>query len=447
MGQTRDDRTLETLAMKTPFEVKVERIIPGGRGIAFLNKRAVFLPLVAPGDRVQVNQFIDRGSYLDVLGSAVVESSSQRQSAPCLYFGTCGGCDFQHISYQNQLLSKRDILRDALVHVGKIHVTTGQIDLVASPPLAYRNRLQLKVLRQGDTFSWGFFQSGSHQVCPINRCLIATDSLWEMLSELKSFLEHSPLTLRHLVQVEVFQGDAAATLVDLRVKRDVDTLDIFKRELQGNSFDLGARKVNVFVSLSQKQSLRVLGPGHVRKTVGVFKYRVSRGTFFQVNDSMLKPLLESATKGLNGATALDLHCGVGFFTLPLTRSFGRVLAVDQNTSAIRDIRENIKANGISNCRLFNLDLDTFLRIHKRELDHLDLVLLDPPRKGIPKQTVKRVVELNASKVVYVSCDPSTLARDLAIFLRWGYSIISLEILDLFPQSHHLETVARLEKRG
>jgi len=432
--------------MKIPFEVKVERVIPGGKGLAFLNKRAVFIPLVAPGDRVQVNQFIDRGGYLEVLGSKVVEESSQRQSAPCFYFGTCGGCDFQHISYQNQLLNKRDILRDALVHVGKIQVSTSQIGVLASYPLAYRNRLQLKILRQGKTFSWGFFQGGSHQVCPIDSCLIARDSIWEMLPELKRFLENSPLTLKNLIQVEVFQGDATETLVDLRVKQEFHTLDIFKRELRTNSFDLQIRKVNVFVSFSQKQRLRVVGPGYVRKTVGAFRYRVSRGAFFQVNDFMLEPLLEAATKGLHGATALDLYCGVGFFTLPLTRSFSQVLAVDQNPSAILDIQKNIKTNGIRNCRLFNLELDAFLRIHKQQLDNLDLLLLDPPRKGIPKQTVKKVVELNVSKVVYVSCDPSMLARDLAIFLRGGYSIMSLEILDLFPQSHHMETVARLERR-
>ena len=138
---------------------------------------------------------------------------------------------------------------------------------------------------------------------------------------------------------------------------------------------------------------------------------------------------------------------MGFFTLPLATKFDLVWAVDQNAAAILDIESNARANRCRNCRIYHRDLDTFLRDRRRDLDQVDLVLLDPPRSGIPKAAVGRVADLKAPRVVYVSCDPSTLARDLAIFLGRGYAVESLEIVDLFPQSHHLETIARLKRIG
>ena len=205
--------------------------------------------------------------------------------------------------------------------------------------------------------------------------------------------------------------------------------------------------MSLYLSRSQKRTLRVLGPGFVHKTVGEWKFRVSRGSFFQVNEFMLEILIQRATQGPRGARALDLFCGVGFFTLPLATKFDLVWAVDQNAAAILDIESNARANRCRNCRIFHRDLDTFLRDRRRDLEELDLVLLDPPRSGIPKTTVGRVADLKAPRVVYVSCDPSTLARDLAIFLGRGYAVESLEIVDLFPQSHHLETIARLKRIG
>ena len=428
-----------------PFEVKVERMIPGGKGIAFLDKRAIFLPLVVPGDRVRVKEAVDRGNYLEVLKSELVEASPDRRQPPCRYFGRCGGCDFQQMTDRRQLDSKEEILSDALWHVGKIRGADSRIGRIPSPPSGYRNRLQLKILFQNGRVSWGFFERASHRVIEIDRCCIAMDSLWSILPELKAFLERSPLTLASLTEVDIFQGDGREILIDLKVKPDATGLPLLQRDLLASPFHWGRRTVSLYLSRSRKRTLRLLGPGYVHKTVGAWKYRISRGSFFQVNDFMLESLRERVTRGVGGARALDLYCGVGFFTLPLATKFDHVLAVDQNPSAILDCRKNVRGNGFRNCRVFHRELDVFLRVQRRELEGIDLVLLDPPRSGVPRQTVRKVAELKAPHVVYVSCDPSTLARDLAIFLGLGYGVESLEVVDLFPQSHHLETVARLKR--
>ena len=429
------------------FQVTVERMIPGGKGIAFLEKKAVFLPLVVPGDRIRIRQVADRGSYLEVLDSELVQASPDRQQPPCPYFGRCGGCDFQQMNPRRQLDSKVEILTDALHHVGRIRGAESRIVLNPSPVTVYRNRLQLRVLSRNGRVSWGFFERASHRVVEIDRCRIATDALWAILPDLQSFLECSPTTLACLTEVEIFQGDEQESLIDLKLKPGAAKLSLFKEDLLAGRFDWGSRRVSLYLSRSQKRTLRVLGPGFVHKTVGEWKFRVSRGSFFQVNDFMLEVLSQRATQGPGGSRALDLFCGVGFFTLPLATKFDLVWAVDQNAAAILDIESNARANRCRNCRIFHRDLDTFLRDRRRDLEELDLVLLDPPRSGIPKTTVGRVADLKAPRVVYVSCDPSTLARDLAIFLGRGYAVESLEIVDLFPQSHHLETIARLKRIG
>ena len=428
-------------------QVTVERMIPGGKGIAFLEKKAVFLPLVVPGDRIRIRQAADRGSYLEVLDSELVQASPDRQQPPCPYFGRCGGCDFQQMNPRRQLDSKAEILTDALHHVGRIRGAESRIVLNPSPVTVYRNRLQLRVLSRNGRVSWGFFERASHRVVEIDRCRIATDALWAVLPDLQSFLERSPMTLACLTEVEIFQGDDQESLIDLKLKPGTAKLSLFKEDLLAGRFDWGSRRMSLYLSRSQKRTLRVLGPGFVHKTVGEWKFRVSRGSFFQVNEFMLEILIQRATQGPGGSRALDLFCGVGFFTLPLATKFDLVWAVDQNAAAILDIESNARANRCRNCRIFHRDLDTFLRDRRRDLEEVDLVLLDPPRSGIPKTTVGRVADLKAPRVVYVSCDPSTLARDLAIFLGRGYAVESLEIVDLFPQSHHLEAIARLKRIG
>ncbi len=430
--------------MKT-FQVTVERMIPGGKGIAFLEKKAVFLPLAVPGDRVLVKRVADRGSYLEVLDGELVEASPDRQEPPCPYFGRCGGCDFQQMNLRRQLDGKAEILTDALRRVGRIGGAQSGIARIPSPGSAYRNRLQLKVLARNGRVSWGFFERASHRVVEVDRCRISLDRLWSILPDLRTFLERSPTTVGRLSEVEMFQGDGEEALIDLKLKPGAESLSILKRELLAGGFDWERRPPSLYLSRSQKRALRVSGPGFVRKTVGEWTFRVSRGSFFQVNDFMLESLSHRATQGLSGSRALDLFCGVGFFTLPLSRNFAQVWAVDRNAAAILDMEANARANGRRNCRIFHRDLDAFLRDRRRDLEALDLVLLDPPRSGIPKATVGRVADLAASRIVYVSCDPSTLARDLAIILGRGYAIESLEIVDLFPHSHHLEAIARLKR--
>jgi len=233
------------------FQVTVERMIPGGKGIAFLEKKAVFLPLVVPGDRVLVKQAADRGSYLEVMDSELIEASPDRQTPPCPYFGRCGGCDFQQMTVPRQVDSKAEILTDALRRVGRIGDSLSGIVRISSPDSAYRNRLQLKALARNGKVSWGFFERASHRVVEVDRCRIALDGLWAVLPDLRTFLERSPMTVGCLSEVEIFQGDGEEVLIDLKLMPGAENLSILKRDLLAGGFDWKRRPVSLYPSRSQ----------------------------------------------------------------------------------------------------------------------------------------------------------------------------------------------------
>ena len=430
--------------MRVPFLVTIERIIPGGHGLAFQDGHATFVPLSVPGDRVLIHQFRDKRHYLEAQSIEIVEGAPERVVPPCPYFGDCGGCDFQHMTYDRQLQSKREILLDALSRVGKIRLSTSEISLVPSPPFVYRNRLQLKVISK-DNFSWGFYANASRRVCPVQRCLIASEKLWQFLPDLQRLLEASPNVCSRLEEVEVFQGDHEQFLVDFRLAGTSAGLEQLGRDLRRYLTERQGVSVTLFLSTRSGEAAKVWGDGHVWKSVDGLEYRVSRGSFFQVNDFLLSKLLVAGVKGLSGKKALDLYCGVGFFALGLAKTFEEVWTVEKNSFAIEDLKENMLRNQVTNIRMFHEDLADF--VHRSEsLEGLDLVLLDPPRAGLAKDSVAQLAKLGAPNVVYVSCDPATLARDIRIFLDHHYELSSVCVLDLFPQTHHLETVARLRKK-
>jgi 23S rRNA (uracil1939-C5)-methyltransferase len=194
-----------------------------------------------------------------------------------------------------------------------------------------------------------------------------------------------------------------------------------------------------------RESHLLCGPGFVWKTAGGVRYRVSHGAFFQVNDPMMPVLQRTATQGLAGQCALELFCGVGFFTVPLSRNFTQIEVLEGNPFAVNDLKENLRENGVENCRISGSDLSAAMHAGRWRSGQFDLLFIDPPRSGLPKATVEAIARLGCPNFVYVSCDPATLARDLRILLSSGYEIVSLDLLDLFPQTHHLETIARLRK--
>ncbi len=428
------------------FVVQIERIIPGGRGLGFLQGKPVFVPYSAPRDHIAVKGYRDHGSYIEAHNTEVIEPSSCRTIPPCIYFGYCGGCNLQQVDYQAQLLAKRDILLDTLQRVGKINFLPDHISLTPSPPWSYRNRLQLKIDPRGNKISWGFHRTESHEIVALEECLIISQSLWRIVSQLRSKVETCSTLIPFLSGCQIFEGCDKRYLVNLELKADDSGVESLRKVVLESSWCFDNAEVRLSFSSSTGRIVAVSGPTYVHKTVGSSRYRVSQGSFFQVNDFLLENLRSMGVGVSTGKLALDLYCGVGFFTLALATKFDRVMAVENHPICRQDLLCNLEENGALGCQVFPLEVSIFLENYKRSLDSVDFILLDPPRAGASLETVKKVASLHATEVVYVSCDPATLARDLKVFVGFGYEIASLDILDLFPQTHHLETVARLRNR-
>ncbi len=383
------------------LEVTIEKIVPRGLGLAFAEGLTIFVPLSAPGDRLiaRLEQIKGRTAFAEI--ESIIEPSPARGVPPCKYFGTCGGCDFQQFPYERQLAEKVGMLQDSLRRIGKIEI--GEIPIVPSPrPLAYRTRALWRVdTRAG---AMGYYKRNSHDVVDIDHCPILDPALDATLQQFRSGLDASRFW-EEKAPVEAAIGSDGTVSI--------------------NAPDLAEATREVTVEAAGE------------------RYTFDARSFFQGNLSIVDKLIELATAGASGGHALDLYCGVGLFSLPLARSFANVTGVEANGRAIEFAERNASSAGLANVKFFPEGVNSFL--FGRDVGETDFVLLDPPRAGTEKNVIQRIIKLGPKQVSYVSCDPSIFARDMRRFLDGGYGIDSLTALDLFPQTHHVETVARLSR--
>ncbi len=384
------------------LEVTVQKIVPRGLGLAFAENLTVFVPLSAPGDKLSVRLKEVKGKTAFAEIDAVIEGSTSRVDPPCKYFGTCGGCDLQQLSYEAQLAAKVEIIKDSLHRIGKIDPAS-DIPIVPSPkPLGYRTRAQWHLDTRNRRI--GYFKRGTHQVIDIDHCPILDPVLDETLAELRSDLDW-----------DGFLNETA--VVEAAVGTD--------ENISLNSVELPDDPAVIVFETSGE------------------RYAFDAQTFFQGNGSLAEKLIEAAIEASEGHHALDLYSGVGLFSLPLARRFANVTGIEGSEHAVTFARRNAADARLVNIKFFNDSVTEFLSA--RDVGETDLVLLDPPRSGTEKGVIDAIVRLRPAAISYVSCDPAILARDLRILIDGGYAIDSLTALDLFPQTHHVEAVVRLSR--
>jgi 23S rRNA (uracil1939-C5)-methyltransferase len=442
--------------------LSIEKLIYGGDGLARTptdtdgRSMAVFVPFVLPGERVEAEarggKSFSRGTL-----SQVVDASPDRIAALCPYFERCGGCHYQHIPYQRQLEFKAAILRETLQRVGRIDLHS-EIRLHPSPPFNYRNRTRLRV-RSAPEFELGYFRFGSHEFLPVQQCPISSPLINKTLARL---LELRGLDCPAAVEEIEFFSDAEDEhlLVWAYCVRDADSKQL-TRWSQSMQTELTAiagvtcfgprpgskqTKEN-FDDDEASEGKRVTQAGAIaiRYRTKEFEYRVSAGAFFQVNRHLIDGLVSVVTGDAGGERAIDFYAGVGLFSSVLARNFHHILGVEASQTAYADFVQNVPAN----VKAVGARTEDFLTNdysgNQRGRNRPDLVVLDPPRAGAGKKVIKALVQLGAPRVRYVSCDPATLARDLAQMLAAGYRIEEAHLFDLFPQTFHIESVMLLAR--
>jgi 23S rRNA (uracil1939-C5)-methyltransferase len=418
-----------------PFEFSPIKLVYGGEALGHYAGRTVLVPRVLPGERAEVEETRTAKGVVHARPLRILASAPERVEPPCPYFGRCGGCEYQHLDYERQTEAKREILRETLRRLGKV-IWDSEIPVHAGPAWNYRNRAELKLGRKaGGKAEIGFFESESHRLLPIDSCPILSPRLNSILSELRGDPWSSRLAACR--EMELFADD--------RDEKVVVTLRGTFQSKEGEALadDLLARLQGVAsVAIEGEEFHRVSGEPGIAYRVGEFEYHVSPGSFFQSSRFLLPELGTAVTGGESGLVALDLYAGVGLFSLPLARRFTQVLAVESDANSARDLAANARA--AKNIRAVEQTVSEYLR--RCGQSEPDLVVVDPPRSGVGIATLKMLLTLRPQRLNYVSCSPPTLARDLSFVLANGYELNSVEFFDFFPQTYHIESLARLTRK-
>jgi 23S rRNA (uracil1939-C5)-methyltransferase len=439
-----------------PLQIEIEKLVYGGDGLARLpaddqgRGKTVFVPFVLPGEQVDVSVIESRSGFVRAKLDTVLTPSPDRIAPDCPYFGGCGGCHYQHMNYETQLRHKADILRETLRRTAKLELQH-EIQLHPSPPWNYRNRTRMHV-RHTPEFTLGYYLYNSHDVLPVESCPISSPlinqaiaTVWnlgrekavpESLHGVQFFANHDDSQL--LVEAYVRPGTNPEELQPLgaamhRVLPAVVGVVVFA----ASSVEDESRQRAPLTSAPPENATAIGGNSLMYYAVGQ-QYRVSGGSFFQTNRYLVDTLTQVGTSNAGGRAALDLYAGVGLFTLPLARKFDQVLAVESSHKSFADLRLNVPAN----VKCIRTATERFLAERGPKLAP-DLVVVDPPRAGLGEKTAAALGRMSVSRVTYVSCDPATLSRDLRLLLESGFRVEQAHLVDMFPQTFHMETVVHL----
>ena len=438
------------------MDLTIEKLIYGGDGLARLpadekgRGKAVFVPFVLEGEKVAATITEEKPGFARVRVNEILEGSAARIEPKCPYFQRCGGCHYQHTSYEHQLEIKSAILKENLRRLAKLELAS-EIEVHASPPWNYRNRTRLQVRAEGE-FALGYFQFGSHTVLPVEECPISSPLinraiaiLWKLgregqipeeWREIELFVNEDDTKL----QLELYCGPRLEKPQRAQAGRD------FAERLQHEMPEV----ISIYVfaqtmSVERGAQARVsegpdwtLRPGQFLYETKAAEFRVSGGSFFQVNRFLVDELVSLVTANRSGDVALDLYAGVGLFTAAFGKGFGHIVAVESSHSAAADLPYNSGPN----VKTVRATVDQYLDGKGNKL-RPDLVVVDPPRAGLGDRVARSLGKMDARRLTYVSCDPATLARDLVTLMAEGFRVEKVHLVDLFPQTFHIESVVQL----
>ena len=404
----------------TDFTLQLTAITHGGAALGRHEGRVIFVPYALPGETVRVEITEDKGRFAFARLAEVLEPSPDRIAPPCPYFGPtgCGGCQWQHVDYQAQLRLKAEIVADQLTRIGKIADPSVRPTLPDGSGWAYRNHAQFHPASAGDL---GFQAAASHNVIAIEECPI----LHPLLADLYATLD---LDFEGLLRLSLRAG--AATGDRMLVFEMVEDLP------PSLEIDL---PVSCVLLLSDGRHANLIGHNHITETVAGHTYRISAPSFFQVNTPQAAQLVRLVLEYLDlqgDETVLDAYCGVGLFTTHLAEHAGLVVGVELAPAAVADLLENTA--GFDNVEVIEGPVEAVLP----DLDiPLDAAIVDPPRAGVDRFALDALVASRPARLVYVSCDPATLARDAKRLAHAGYRLVEVQPVDMFPQTYHVESVA------
>jgi 23S rRNA (uracil1939-C5)-methyltransferase len=457
---------------QTIVEATVDGIAFGGRGIARLDGMAVFVDHAVPGDRGLIRITRKRRHYAEARLVELVEASADRVAPPCRYSGVCGGCTWQFLRYERQIEYKRQHVAESIERIGGINGVRVHAAIPAEPVFEYRNKMEFTCAerrwllpeemergRIDPGFALGLHVPGTfNKVIDIEQCLLQPALGNRILEEIRTGIRASGRAVYGLRTHEGFwrfamlrnsAADGRWMVNMVTAAEDADALAALAQRLRAKFPEISsvvhnvtARKAGVAVGESERV---VWGDGFIRDRIGGFEFHISANSFFQTNTRGAARLYQTVLDyaGLKGSeVVLDLYSGTGTIPIFIAGSCREVIGIEIVAGAVADAERNCRLNGVANCRFIRGEiLEGLARVDVRP----EVMIIDPPRVGMSKEVVGRVLDMAPARLVYVSCNPATLARDLAMLVE-RYEVAEVQPIDMFPHTFHVESVARLERR-
>ncbi|MEK5108826.1 23S rRNA (uracil(1939)-C(5))-methyltransferase RlmD [Cytobacillus sp. FSL K6-0129] len=441
------------------IDVTFEDLTHEGAGVAKVDGYPLFVPNALPGEKAQIKVLKTSKGYGFGKLIETYEESPFRVTAPCPIYKECGGCQLQHLSYEGQLLAKQKQVRDVLTRIGKLENVTVHPTLGMSDPWRYRNKSQVPIGEHEGGLIGGFYQQRSHQIIDMKSCLIQQEKNDEVIQKVKDICNKNGVRaydeqrhkgdLRHIMaRYGLVTGDVMIVLVtkakDLPNRKKI-IADITENIAGVKSIvqNVNPKKTNVIMG----DETRVLwGQEVIYDYIGDVRFAISARSFYQVNPEQTKVLYDKALEyaALTGKEeVIDAYCGIGTISLFLARKAKSVFGVEIVPEAIEDAKRNAELNNITNANFAVGKAEEVIPAWYEKGHKADVLVVDPPRKGCDEALLQTIIDMKPKKVVYVSCNPGTLARDLRVLEDGGYRTVEVQPVDMFPQTTHVEVVSQM----
>jgi len=414
------------------MELTIEGISHNGEGVSRNEGKVIFVPYAMPGEIVQADILEEKKNYSRATLREIIKSSNQRTQPNCPYYYQCGGCSYQHINYKQQLLYKKEITQESLNRIGKIEASA--LDTIGmQKPWNYRNKVVWHIDESPDGKKMGFYRYQSKELIAIDSCPLLLPKLNRISNLIKEILPE--IHLEEDSSIMLRQSNYSDQII-LEFLNCYTNREIVKKL---------SHEVDVIYEKRQGKTNLITELGLIKEKAGKCYFLLGVDDFFQVNAKQSEIMIDIITRYLNSdkqSRVLDAYCGVGMFALNIAENVMSVFGIDINSLAIKNAIKNAELNGITNCQFISGFCESVLLQKKYSFDQ---VIIDPPRTGLKPKVVSSLIDASPQTIIYVSCNPATLARDLKQFVLNGYKVFAVQPIDMFPQTSHIENVVVLQK--
>lgn len=412
----------------------VDGISHSGEGVARIDGKATFIPFAIPGETVEVEIIEDKRKFRRARLTGIIEASSERNKPFCPHYYECGGCAYQHMSYSKQMELKQQVVSETMKRIGKLELQVNPI-LGMEDPWRYRNKVTWHVNRINGKLRMGYYKNDSRQILDITTCKLISSEMENLSLFIKARLaefslpDHCEIVIRQssrdqkLMLVFAGAGTENASIQNLLDYPDLDSI----------------------YSLDDEYYTLLHGEPYLQEEINGVYYDISALSFFQVNSLQARKLFDLVKQYADVKSSdriLDAYCGIGSMSLYLAQSARKVIGVESYPPAIQDAVHNTHKNKLRNCDFLTGACEILI---PQLIDEFELVVIDPPRSGCTEELINGIARLAPESIVYVSCNPSTLARDLALFSRKGFEAVTIQPVDMFPQTSHVETIVLITR--